>query len=358
MSIRSIVLETIAGALIGDLGIDPDTICLDIPPVILTTWLEFPGVNTIDSLSQYQITSAVLNGSVQSLPIPPSPGDYDTDGIPDITIQFATADLIPLLDTHLEMLRVSGNITLPDDEVAFYSAGAVATLLYPTIAVNYPYGGEKLCVNTNCSIDWESLCFTASVKIEYSTDGGQNWTVVTPSTPNDGSYTWSVPNQPSTHCRIRISDAVDGDPSGTSFADFTISDGDFTVATPNGGEILFSGNQYQITWSSACFTGYVRITLSTNGGVSYDTLIHPFLPNTGVYSWSVPYLDSSTCRVKVCDAVDLVPEDASDDDFTITSQFTAAPGLVLCGALALVLLLVGAAVWTIKRRKGALGGGV
>jgi hypothetical protein len=44
----------------------------------------------------------------------------------------------------------------------------------------------------------------ANVSIEISTNAGTDWTMVVPSTPNDGSHTFLVPNTASNACRIRI----------------------------------------------------------------------------------------------------------------------------------------------------------
>jgi hypothetical protein len=47
------------------------------------------------------------------------------------------------------------------------------------------------------------------VKIEYSINNGNNWTLVTTSTLNDKVYEWTIPNTPSSECLVRISDIFD-----------------------------------------------------------------------------------------------------------------------------------------------------
>lgn len=63
---------------------------------------------------------------------------------------------------------------------------------------------------------------TTHVKIEFSTDNGLTWTTITESTPNNGSYSWNVPDISSTRCRILISDAVSSAPLFYSEAAFAI----------------------------------------------------------------------------------------------------------------------------------------
>ena len=91
-----------------------------------------------------------------------------------------------------------------------------------SITVISPNGGEEWPVGSTQEIRWESQNAGAYVKIEYSTDGGSTWKTVTDSTENDGSFSWVVPNTPSTHCRVKI----------TSYeypAVLDISDGEFAI---------------------------------------------------------------------------------------------------------------------------------
>ncbi len=62
------------------------------------------------------------------------------------------------------------------------------------------------------------------MKLEYSTNGGSDWTTIIASTPNDGSHPWTVPATPSANCLVKVSDASDGDPWDVSDNPFTLSD--------------------------------------------------------------------------------------------------------------------------------------
>lgn len=59
---------------------------------------------------------------------------------------------------------------------------------------------------TQQTIVWTSSGDINNVSIEYSTDGGATYTMITASTPNTGSFNWTVPNTPSTDCHIRVKD--------------------------------------------------------------------------------------------------------------------------------------------------------
>ncbi|MEM4134497.1 MAG: hypothetical protein QXV73_04805, partial [Candidatus Micrarchaeia archaeon] len=71
-----------------------------------------------------------------------------------------------------------------------------------------PNGGETLKVGNTHTITWETYALTktvARVQLQYSTNGGQSWTnIKTFVGSNPGQFNWTVPNTPSTNCRVRV----------------------------------------------------------------------------------------------------------------------------------------------------------
>ncbi|HVP35722.1 MAG TPA: dockerin type I repeat-containing protein, partial [Terriglobales bacterium] len=96
----------------------------------------------------------------------------------------------------------------------------------------------------------------------------------------------------------------------------------FQVLAPNGGEVWYVGESKNILWRSVGFTGNVKLELSTNSGTSWSTIIAS-TGNTGTYAWTIPNSPSATNRVRVSDATDGSPKDASDANFSIP-DFTIA----------------------------------
>ena len=93
-----------------------------------------------------------------------------------------------------------------------------------SITVLSPNGNETWLVGSIQEIRWESQNAGNYVKIEYSTDGGSTWKTIVDSTENDGAYSWTVPNDPSDQCRIRI--------TSTSYhLLWDISDADFNISS-------------------------------------------------------------------------------------------------------------------------------
>jgi YVTN family beta-propeller protein len=188
----------------------------------------------------------------------------------------------------------------------------------PTITVIAPNGGEQLLINSIFSINWFSTNSREDVKIEYSINGGDSWTIITDSTENDGDYDWTVPGEPSEICLVRISE-TDGEPVDISDAVFSIVSplpGDLTVLTPNGGENLETGSEYNISWTCSGLNNVI-IEYSVNNGAAWLT-IDKVPADNGSYTWTVPGTPSEMCLVRLTGAdSDENPSDVSDEVFII-----------------------------------------
>lgn len=74
----------------------------------------------------------------------------------------------------------------------------------PKINILAPNGYEKLMVDSTYNIIWTSENISDSVTIEYSLNNGTNWNTIDSNTNNDGIFEWTIPNDTSTYCLIRI----------------------------------------------------------------------------------------------------------------------------------------------------------
>ena len=71
--------------------------------------------------------------------------------------------------------------------------------------IRIPNGGENWQVDGTYDIAW-NYKNVSNVKLDYTTDNGVTWLPIIASTPSDGSYSWTIPNTPSTQCKVRITD--------------------------------------------------------------------------------------------------------------------------------------------------------
>ncbi len=72
----------------------------------------------------------------------------------------------------------------------------------PTLHLLSPNGGEILPVGKKATITWKGTLPDDTLSLEYSIDGGKNWTQITDRATNF-SYDWDVPNTPSTTCLMQ-----------------------------------------------------------------------------------------------------------------------------------------------------------
>ena len=91
------------------------------------------------------------------------------------------------------------------------------------MTLQQPNGGEAWIGSKTYDIAWQSLGDIDEVKIEYSTDDGQNWFAVAPANVgNAGQYDWQTPEVNTDQCRVRISDIEATHITDTSDNRFTI----------------------------------------------------------------------------------------------------------------------------------------
>ena len=103
--------------------------------------------------------------------------------------------------------------------------------------------------------------------------------------------------------------------------------GPFVVTAPNTAITVAGGNAFNVTWNAAgtaatpVNAGQVKISLSTNGGISFPTVLAASTANTGAATVTMPNTASTTARIKV-EAVGNIFFDVSDANFTITATAT------------------------------------
>jgi len=193
----------------------------------------------------------------------------------------------------------------------------------PTITVTSPNGGEVWAPGSTHAIMWNPGTGTgANVKIDLLKGGAVVGTAVA-STPNDGSYSWTISStRPAgTNYQIRVTSTTAGvsDTGGI----FTIGTGGttptITVTSPNGGESWAPGSTHLITWTWTGSPGAnVKIEL-LKAGVSVGTAVAS-TPNDGSYSWTISSTRAPGTDYKIrVSSTTAAASDTSDGTFTIGS---------------------------------------
>jgi hypothetical protein len=91
----------------------------------------------------------------------------------------------------------------------------------------------------------------------------------------------------------------------------------FKVTSPNSGITVSQGTNLNVTWVASGNAANVKISLSTDGGLTFPTVLAASTPNDGAHSVVVPNSPTSLARIKV-EAVGNIYFDICDTNFTIT----------------------------------------
>ena len=172
----------------------------------------------------------------------------------------------------------------------------------PVVTVTAPAAGATWDVGSSHNITWSATNGPITKdSIVYSTDNGSTWSFVNKYTGSRTSYSWTIPNTPSTQCKVRVFAWNSyGAGSGTS-GTFTI----FlripvvTVTAPAAGATWDVGSSQNITWSAT--NGPITrdsIVYSTDNGSTWS-FVSTYTGSRTTCSWTIPNTPSTQCRVKV-----------------------------------------------------------
>ena len=241
-------------------------------------------------------------------------------------LQTTYAWTIPNVPTPLARVSI---IDTADNTVNIQSGGNFHIEGFFTITS--PNGGEVWDVASQQNISWIWGGSIPIVILSYSTDSGVTFPNIIDATAPNGtgpngsySYSWTVPDNISSHFRVKIQDANDSTDYGVSAADAKIQ-GTFSLTSPVGGERWVTNEIHNITWTNVGTMPNVELQYSTDSGVTYPNLIVASIPNNSSYPWTIPDpkdvnnnpVHPTTARVMVSDADDNSVYSASGADFKI-----------------------------------------
>jgi hypothetical protein len=152
----------------------------------------------------------------------------------------------------------------------------------------------------------------------------------------------------SLHFKLTARDGRGGVNSATTTLTLAPAAGPFLVTSFNSaGVSVDSGSIQTVTWNVAntnvapVSTANVRIALSTDGGLTWPTVLAESVPNSGSASVTLPALATTSARIKV-EAVDNVFFDVSNANFAIRlAGDVDGDGAVSCADVAIVKAALG-----------------
>lgn len=202
-----------------------------------------------------------------------------------------------------------------------------------------PNGGESFPEGSVQNIRWITNGIN-NVRIEYSTNNGSNWLLVSASvTGSLGSYSWTVPSTPSQQVLVRVLDVLNPltylDTSDVSFSITnpvankylggsydgfsagTNGGGQITITQPNGGEIWLGGSVNTISWTTLNVVN-VDIEGSSDNGSSWFSIATSVPAQDLNYAWTPsPSLGGPQCLIRISDSGNGLVNDVSNSVFTL-----------------------------------------
>jgi hypothetical protein len=190
-----------------------------------------------------------------------------------------------------------------------------------------PVLGSSVKRNAPFNIQWMAAGAGSAVALDFSTDGGANWTNVVASVFNEAgsnTYAWVAAAPPTDSARLRMRSLSDTNVIGVSDV-FTLADID--VTSPAAGSTWLMGTTNIVTWQSGGAGDAVNLYYSIDSGASWVTVALGVTNSSGLnsYSWKVPPFPSSKSRVKVESVADPVNLWAASPDFNIAGVRVTTP---------------------------------
>ena len=287
---------------------------------LLVTWLSKPAVFGTAEFTVDETTAVGFNVTLDDTVVQGGVQNISWSGIPETGERFDQA--LPgdgaqgdgdRLDAKRRIVRLDGSGDArgeaPTGDAIKYTL-RVTWLSKPTVfgtsaeftvgettsgpfKVTQPDGTEPIYQGTVQQIQWEGIPATGSVSIKLYQGTALKATVIA-STPNDGSFDWTVPA--TLAAKLATGEAIKytlrvtwlSKPAvfGTS-AEFAVSEtnGPFPVTQSGVGEVR-QGSVRQIAWSGIPRTGNVKILLYL--GTALKGTVSASAPNTGSFDWVVP----------------------------------------------------------------------
>ncbi|MBU4444989.1 T9SS type A sorting domain-containing protein, partial [bacterium] len=178
--------------------------------LLTTTW------NATDNIAMDSIRIIYTTGVGQKVHV--------MGTVPSDSSQFSFN--IPQGVTDNAMVILHGWDTAGNDTIVYSPRFSVTDNTPPEVDLLTQFSDSSFEIMSTRSIFWAATDNVAIqlIDIVYSIDAGDNWISISENEPNDGEYSWLIPNTPSEQCKIKVT-ATDS----VELSDEAISDGLFTI---------------------------------------------------------------------------------------------------------------------------------
>ena len=193
-----------------------------------------------------------------------------------------------------------------------------------------PNGGENWTGGTTLSITWtpgkitDDNLASSPITLEYSSNGGADWTIIATGEANDGTYSWAIPIVHSSNCKVRITATNQAANSASDISDgvFSIySMPEVTSVSPSQGRDDLST---LVTIDGARFGGATEVELNTTPATQLTGTIQVDGGGTQITGVSVP----SGVTPGVYDAIVTTPVGSNSSSVQKFTVYSHVPPIV------------------------------
>ncbi|MDR3665370.1 MAG: FISUMP domain-containing protein [Ignavibacteriaceae bacterium] len=118
----------------------------------------------------------------------------------------------------VNFLNATSSLISSRDDFVTTQAGSTRCVMddIGPLTLKSPVGGENWQIGTTQSITW-GLSNVQNIRIDYTTNNGTSWINIIPTIPTSaGSFNWTIPNTPSTNCKVKITSTNSSDTNSIS----------------------------------------------------------------------------------------------------------------------------------------------
>ena len=277
--------------------------------------------------------------------------EYAVDGVSFVTVATVSASpfswSVPFANTNLAKLRLTAT-DLATNSSQVESLAFTIDSTTPSVSLTSLNAGGVFASGSNQNITWTASDINLAstpINLHYSCSSGSSWTEIASNLSNTASpYSWQLPAIEA-NCVVRVSavDSLGHSSSATSQMQFAIdhSAPSVTLTSMNSG-FYASGASQTITWSvrdNHLSTNPITLEYSTDNGTSWNVIATSLQANgnvgvgtstsstvVGSYVWTIPFVDSTTARVRVT-ALDVVGHATATQSANVLTLESSLPNV-------------------------------
>jgi hypothetical protein len=191
----------------------------------------------------------------------------------------------------------------------------------PTVInITSPNGGGSYLGNTKNKITWDTTSNSHIDSVFVGVKVGNNVSGGLRKVANTGSACLPIPNFTSTNnakAYIKLDCYSIYDESDSAFSIVTTTVDTIVLISPNGGELLVSGQQVPILWQASNSIDFIDVEFSSDSGTTWVSLANN-ISNCGYYLWTVPNINITSGVIRVSGNTKARITDVSDGTFGVT----------------------------------------